>query len=131
MNILLKGLWELCVRREQEGGTKVLKALGAVASWRESQDPEMCRECSPSRVAAEDRKGVYPSPLIPHLYFCSPHPRSIQLCLHPVAIAGAHGGHSASGGDQRMHFQEEREEVSFWKGAEEGRLGGANTGSGC
>lgn len=130
MNILLKGLWELRVRWEQEGGTKVSKALGVVASWRESQDPETCRECSPPRVAAEDRKGVSPSPLIPHPYFCSLHPRSIQPCLHPVAIAGAHGGHSASGGDQRLHFQEEREEVSFWKGAEEGRLRGADTGSG-
>ena len=94
-------------------------------SWRESQDPGMCRECSPSRVAAEGRKGVSPPPLrlIPHPYFCSLH-RSIQLCLHPVAIAGAHGGHSARGSDQRVHFQEEKEEVSFWKRAEVGRLVG-------
>lgn len=34
------------------------------ASWRESQDPGMCRECSPSRVAAEGWKGVSP----PHLF---------------------------------------------------------------
>ncbi|OWK10901.1 hypothetical protein Celaphus_00007243 [Cervus elaphus hippelaphus] len=52
---------------------------------------------------------------------------SIQLCLHPVAIAGAHGGYSARGSDQRMHFQEEKEEVSFWKGAEAGRLVGEQT----
>lgn len=112
------------------GRHQVLKALGV--AWRLPGGRARTQRCAGNAVPPgwqlrAGRECPPPPLLIPHPYFCSPHPRSIQLCLHPVAIAGAHGGYSARGSDQRMHFQEEKEEVSFWKGAEAGRLVGEQT----
>lgn len=63
--------------------------------------------------------------------FCPLHPRSIQLCGHPVGDACTSAGLSACR-DQGMCFQEEEEEeeVSSGKGDEQGWVRMSQQGSG-